>query len=623
MCGINGFNFRNEELIRKQSQATKHRGPDDEGLYLDEDISLAHNRLAIIDLSETGHQPMENDKGNLVIVYNGELYNFEKIREDLILAGIKFRSKSDTEVILKAYEYYGKKCLELFEGIFAFAIWDKQKKELFLARDQFGVKPLFYYFDGNRFIFSSEIKGILEHDIAREIDEAALNTFFRMLYINGPCTILKNIYKLDPATYLLYKNGKIEKANYFEIKDYHNLLDRKEAIGKIKTQLGQSVREQMVADVPVGVFLSGGIDSSIILGLAKEVNPKKIKTFSVGFDLPEMFFQKFNEDYLLAKKVAKHYDTDHYDVLLKEQEIIESFEKVVWHMDDLVYSPTQVANYVLAKLASKEVKVVLGGDGGDELFGGYSRYYYYHLINYWQSIPKSARNSFLTKGIASLFGRSELLQRANMDQPDLLWSFMAQKEALLQKVLKAEFNDLAGAKTFFLGTDTVKGLLNNEQIDLVKKMMEIDRQTWLVDFSLTRSDKMSMAWGLEQRVPFLDIELLRIANSIPTRLKIGNSVQGKTILRQAMKDYIPEFIAKKKKTGWFAPASKWLRAGLKDYSYEILSSSYNNGETDRYIDFVSTRKLLDDHVAGRVYALNTLWSIITFQVWYRQFINNK
>jgi asparagine synthase (glutamine-hydrolysing) len=621
MCGINGFNFFDPDLIRKQSRVTSHRGPDDEGIYTDPNVSLGHNRLAIIDLSAAGHQPMLSSDGRYVIVYNGELYNYQILRKSLIKKGAVFLTKTDTEVILQSYIYFGKDCLRDFEGIFAFAIWDKKKKELFLARDRFGVKPLFYYFDGKKLIFSSEVKGILEHDIPREINKRALATFFRLLYINGPETILKNIYKVQPASYLIYKEGSIFESYFLEATDYSDKYSKREAEEMIRERLTNSVKEQMVADVPVGVFLSGGIDSSIILSLAREASTERIKTFSVGFDLPEPFFQRFNEDYLLAKKTAEYHGTEHFDILLGEAEVAEKFEQVVWHMDDLVYSPTQIANYALAEMASKEVKVVLGGDGGDELFGGYARYYYYYLVNYWQSLPESARKSFLIKKIFNISGKENLLARANMSAPDLFWSFMAQKEEKLSRILDPSLSDSQIAKDFFFSNPFVKEMIGRAEIDLAKRMMVIDRGTWLVDFSLVRSDKMSMAHGLEQRVPFLDQKLLEISNGIPSRLKIASAEQGKKILKSAMQAHIPDFLRDKQKTGWFSPAAKWLRAGLKSHAQDILSDNYNQGRTAAYVDLGATRQLLEEHNRGQGYALNPIWSVMTFQVWYKHFMS--
>lgn len=624
MCGINGFSFKDEAKIRRQNQSTSHRGPDDEGFFVYEGISLGQNRLAILDLTSAGHQPMFSEDGNLALVFNGEIYNFPELKDKMQSRGIKFRTRTDTEVILKLFEEKGESCLKELVGIFAFAIWDKRKQELFIARDQFGVKPLFYYHDGKQLIFSSEMKGILTHDIACDIDPDALNSFFRLLYIRGPRTILRNVYKLEPGTCLRFKQGDIDIKRYWDELSFADSQDSATSLEEqIRSKLKAAVKRQMIADVPVGVFLSGGLDSTIVLGLAAEQYSERLKTFSVGFDVPSQFFPRFNEDYLLAKQSAAHYKTEHFDILLKEKDIVDNMEKVVWHMDELVYSPTQVANYLLAKMAGREVKVVLGGDGGDELFGGYTRYYYYDLIGRWQKYMPAWRRNPLTDSLARLSGKASAWERLNATPQELFWSFMAQKEDALAPVLQKDFNKPQTAKDFFFSSARHTRLLETSDMDMAKKMMLMDIETWLVDYSLTRSDKMSMAHGLEQRVPFLDNELFALAMSIPTRFKIKNRHQGKAILKHAMRDYVPDFVAKKKKTGWFVPAAKWLRAGLRDYAFSVLSGEYNSGETDVYIDFVAARKALEDHISGQRYGLNTVWSILSFQIWYNQFIKNR
>lgn len=614
MCGINGFNFQDEDLIKKMNSKTRHRGPDDQGIFVNGNISFGHNRLAIIDLSTAGHQPMKSKDGNFVIIFNGEIYNYRELRVELEKKGRTFNSKSDTEVILESYQEYGIDCLNKFNGIFAFAIWDRKKEELLLARDHIGVKPLFYYFNEKRFIFSSEIKGILEHNIKRTLNINALNFYFRFLYISGPETIFENIYKLQPASYLIFKNNKIQINKYWEIKDYNNYSGRSEIKDKIKQTLKEAVKRQLVSDVPVGVFLSGGIDSTIILGLMAELADSPIKTFSVGFDVKREQ-EKYNNDYLLARKTAGIYHTEHYDLIVKPQDVIDNLEKVVWHMDDLVSNPTQVPTFLLSKLAKERVKVVLGGDGGDELFGGYGRYYYYYLLEKWQKLPKILRKNNLNKKVFSLLRKNNIYEKINLENdPEIFWSFMAQKENILNKFLKPRISSLNTCERYIEKNYFVD---NKDKYDLAKRMMKIDLDTWLVDESLTRSDKMSMAWGLEQRVPILDKEVVSMAMKIPTRYKISKSTQGKLIYREAMKNYIPDFVYNKAKTGWFTPMAKWLRDDLKDMAYEILSEEYYP-ENKAILDFKEIKKILDSHTSGS-YALNTIWAIINFQVWSKKF----
>ena len=385
MCGINGFNFSDERLIQKMNKKVKHRGPDDLGYFVDNGISLGHTRLSIIDLSEKAHQPMFSLDNNYVITYNGELYNFKEIRKELKNKGFKFISNSDTEVVLNSYIAYGKDCLQKFNGIFSFAIWDKKKKQLFAARDYFGVKPFFYYFKNNKFIFSSEIKSILEYNIDKELDYQSLNTYFRFLYIPGPQTIFKNVKKLLPGNYLIFKDNKLEISKYYNLsneKKNYSFIKAKELV---KDKFDKAVKRQLVSDRPLGVFLSGGIDSTAILGSMSKLVDHKIKTFTVKFDI-DIEKDKFNIDSELAKKTSKYYNTDHNELLVTAKDVVNNLEKVVYHMDDLVSNHTQIATYLLAKMSKNKVDVVLGGDGADEIFGGYSRHLYYNLVDIFLKI---------------------------------------------------------------------------------------------------------------------------------------------------------------------------------------------------------------------------------------------
>ncbi len=615
MCGINGFNFKDENLIRSMVAETKHRGPDSDGVFLDDGISLGHNRLSIIDLSENGRQPMFNQAKDLVIVFNGEIYNYQEIKKELSENGVEFFSNSDTEVILKAYEKYGKDCVKKFNGIFAFAIWDKRKKELFAARDQFGVKPFFYFFDGQKFIFSSEIKGILKHGIKRELDLDSLNAYFRFLYIAGPRTIFKNIYKLQAGHCLLLSGMDIKIEKYWQFDDFGKIEDREAVKEKTRELLSNAVKRQLIADVPVGLFLSGGLDSNIMLALMAEQYPGKIKTFSVGFDVG-VNRDKFNADAELAKKSSSFYGTDHHEIFMNGKDALSNVEKVTWHLDDLVSNTSQISTYMLAQLASKDVKVVLSGDGGDELFGGYPRYYYCRMIERWRKIPSAVRNGFLSNKIFKMLKKGEYYEKLNLESDfKVFCSFAMQKEKILSRFLKpvlfsSEGNFLKMENLYFSGSMPE---------DITSRIMLADMQTWMIDESLTRSDKMCMAHGLEQRVPFLDIDVARFAMKIPTRFKINSKVQGKLILKQAMKDKLPEYIYDKEKTGWMSPVSTWLRTDLKDFAYEVLSDNFNQG-TKEFFDFSEIKKILDNHISQKEYALNTIWSLITFQLWYREFM---
>jgi len=617
MCGINGFNFSDQEAIQKMVLATRHRGPDGEGIFVGEGISLGHNRLAIIDLSSAATQPMKTRDGRYTVVFNGEIYNYRELRTELIGKTGPFQTQSDTEVILRAYEAWGAECFKRFNGIFSLAIWDNDTKELTLARDYMGVKPLFYYWVHGKFIFSSELKGILTHSIPRTLDQRALALYFRLLYAPGDQTLLSDIKRLPPGYMGKLRGGTFEIKRYWSLSNFENLSDREGVKKEIRSLMGKAVKRQMIADVPVGLYLSGGIDSTVLLGLMVRESTRPIETFSASFDVGEEE-GKFNEDFLVARETAKHYGTHHHELTIGARDVAKNLEQIFWHMDDLVANPAQVANFLLSKLAGKHVKVVLGGDGGDELFGGYGRHYYYRLIERWQKLPRLIRNNALTRAGFRAVGKGKIVERLNTEDIfSLWWSFMAQKEDLVGSVL------IGDAENLQIGKEYVKNIFfeNLPHVDLAKKMMYLDLVTWLPGASLIRSDQMGMASGLEERVPILDRDVVELAMRIPTSWKTKSSQQGKDIFREAMREHIPDAVYGKKKTGWFLPTSKWLRTGLKDIAYEILSPDYNRA-TGELIDFTAAHKMLDDHISKRRYALNTIWSLIAFQVWTKKHLTD-
>ena len=593
MCGINGFNFNNKELIERMNKKIQYRGPDDEGYYLDNNISLGHRRLSIIDLSEKGKQPIFNEDRSLCIILNGEIYNFAELRIDLEKSGHSFYSKTDTEVVLHLYEERKEKCLELLNGIFAFAIWDIKRGELFLARDRIGVKPLYYYFKDNKFIFSSEIKAILEHDIKREIDLDALNHYFRLMYVPAPLTMFKNIYKLPQAHWLKLSSrvlgSKLETGKYWDAKEFKNIKSKEEIIEKIQDLMRKSVKGQLISDRPVGIFLSGGIDSTSVLGITREFKKDKIKTFSVGFDIDDPN-NKFNADFKLARETSKFYNTEHHELFVSSENVLANIEKVIYHLDEPIAEPTQVATFLLSEAAKKEVAVVLGGDGGDELFGGYKRYYYSYIANKYLPIISSLL-------MAKIYSK-----------------FMFQKETETAKILNRGINNLTITKKF------VRRRIKNYRAGLAKNFMLIDLNTWLVDESLMRTDKMTMAFGLEQRVPILDHHLVELSVKIPTKYKIASKEQGKAIFIEAMKEYLPKHILdSNKKKVWLTPASQWLRMGLNQFAKEVLSSEYFP-ENKEYFDFNRINEIFNDHIEKRKYNLNLIWALITFQVWSKNYL---
>lgn len=617
MCGINGFNFQDQQLILKMNELTSHRGPDQTDIFLSEEISLGHNRLSVIDLSERGRQPMKDEAGELTIVFNGEIYNFQELRRDLEKK-YSFKSKTDTEVILYAYREYGPDCVKKFNGIFAFAIWDARTRELFIARDRMGIKPLYYYFDGVKFIFSSEIKAILAHDIPRALDAEAFNLFFHVLYVPEPFTMFAGIKKLPPAHWLKLKNRSLTTEKYWEVGNFEDLSSRDEAVSSIRNIFKDAVRRQLISDRPVGVFLSGGLDSTAVLGAVAENSGAKTKTFSVGFDVKD---EKFNADFFLARSTAKHYGTDHRELIIGPKDIADNLEKIVWHLDEPNFNPTAAAIYLLSQKAKTEVAVVLGGDGGDELFGGYPRYYFSRLLSYYQNFPAPAR--FLVKTLSRFVSRGRFTSRLEASDAERVLSFLSLKENLLSEALNSRFLNWEKVKGYFAG----KYFKNQKDWDrdFERQFMNLDRQSWLLDESLLRTDKMSMAFGLEERVPILDHRLVEISARVPTRWKLNvwqkpDNFQGKTIWREAIREYLPGHILKAKKRGWFTPMAKWLRADLRGFAEERLFGGGLNGE---FFQIEGVRKIWYDHLSGARYNLNLIWAIIMWQMWHEKFIKNR
>ncbi|MFC1701030.1 asparagine synthase (glutamine-hydrolyzing) [Patescibacteria group bacterium] len=613
MCGINGFNFHHSDLIKKMNKRIRHRGPDQEGIYYDDNFSLGHVRLSIIDLSERGKQPLFNEDKSLALIFNGEIYNFQELRRELIRNGHQFFSQSDSEVVLHLYEDYGLDCLNMLNGIFTFAILNIRKKELFLVRDKIGVKPLYYYFDNSKFIFSSEIKAILEHPIKKEIDLEAFNNYFCLHYIPHPLTIFKNIYKLPPASYLSLKDNQVNINQYWRINDFKNIDSEDEIIEQIQYLMKDSVRRQLISDKPVGIFLSGGIDSTSILGIINELNYKRIKTFSVGFCAKT---DHYNFDLQMAKRISQDYQINHYELLIKGQDVLKNIEEVIYHLDEPVSNATQIATFLLAKFAKQEVDVVLGGDGGDELFGGYPRYHCSRLASQWQKLPVFFRENFSTKFLLNYLGKyfkkDNLWKKINTPAGiDRYLLFMSQKYNILEEFIRPNFLKKNVTRDFY----QQKYFQSYLQKDFEKYFMLVDLWTWLVNESLMRTDKMTMAFGLEERVPILDYRLVELSAKISSKYKIRQG--GKYIFKKAMSRYLPDYVLGAPKHGWFSPIAKWLRTDLRDFAYDILSEQYCQATRD-YFNFIQIRNILDDHISKKRYNLICIWTLITFQIWAKQ-----
>ncbi len=606
MCAINGFDFEDKGLIEKMNNITKHRGPDGTGVFVNENVSLGHNRLSILDLSENANQPMRSGCGRYVIVFNGEIYNFKELRNEL-RSGYDFKTNGDTEVIIAAYKKWKYECVKKFNGIFAFVILDIKDKELYLARDYVGVKPLYYFLEDNKFIFSSEIKAILEHKVPRCMDNDAFNRYFNALYVPEPLTMFKNIFKFPAANYAVYKKGDLKFRKYWQPGNKRNLVKTKsEIINEVARMVQKSVSNQLISDRPLGVFLSGGIDSSSVLHCMAQVK-NNIDTFSVEYEIKNAEVRKkFNADFELAKKTASYYGANHNEILVSVDDIINNFEKCIWHQDEPISNPTQIPIYILAKYAKRKVDVALGGDGGDELFGGYDRYQLSYIANYYQKLPKVIRE---------ILNKKEKLRKLNTPKGvGRIALFMFQKEDVLSKVINKNYLSLMNLKDFF----EKKYFANKTDLPFEELFMNVERETWLKDDSLVRTDKMSMASGLEVRVPLLDKDLVEYSTSIPLKYKLS-TYDKKIVLKKAFKNKLPDFLFDQPKRGWISPGAMWLRhKRFNKMAREMLSKDYNK-KTEALFNWENIHDLINSHCGGGEYHLTILWSLLTFQIWAKKF----
>lgn len=610
MCGINGFTWNDPAALAKMDTALRHRGPDDAGSFFRPRISLGHRRLSIIDLSPGGHQPMHSTDGRYTIIYNGELYNYRDLKKELAERGYHFSTSSDTEVLLAALIVWGVDAFEKFHGIFAVALWDDAEQELILARDHLGIKPLYYYCDNAKLIFSSEAKSVLTHAIPHDINLNALNLYARFQYVAGPETMWQNIRKIPAGSWARWKNNNLQIKSYWQPHEGPHITSYTEAVKNVRSTTLSALRDQLVSDVPVGVFLSGGVDSSAVLGMMRSVvGQAPIKTFSVAFQ-SDLEAEKYNADADLAARTAQFFNTEHHRITVSGRDIADIFEKSIWHMDEPVANPIVPVTSLLSKYARQHVTVALGGDGGDELFGGYDRYWYVQQLT--RPLTRLPLQALALLSTDSAFKQKVLAQSA----VERYLSFMAQKEKQVSHFLSPAINNA------MIAEQTYTPLFAQPWKDTTNQFMAADLRTWLVDESLIRTDRMTMAHALEQRVPLLDWRLVDLAFRIPARFKIDRRSLGKKVFRQAMTPFVPPFILPERKRGFFSPAAKWLRGDLLPLAQELLSPGYCAATAD-LLNFPALNTLLESHRIMRGYHLPQLWAAMTFQVWAKTFLGPK
>lgn len=613
MCGIAGVVGPKiddkEAIIGKMVAKITHRGPDDDGFYVDKNIAMGMRRLAIIDL-ETGRQPIATEDGKLVIVFNGEIYNYKELKEGLLEKGHTFKTTSDTEVILKMYEEYGEKMLLRLRGMFVFSIYNTETNEVFIARDFFGIKPLYYLIQDEKVVaYSSEVKSFETFPgFKAEVNHTAVVNFLSYQYNPLVETLFKNVYKLPPAHYLKINvlTGLVDISKYWNMEFHPNSsIPEEEAKKDIHDVVKDSVAHHMIADVPVGAFLSGGLDSSIITTLMQEIRGEsKIKTFTVGFNT----LTEGKE----AEETASFLGTDHTELNIGPEEYFSVLPKVVYHFDEPIADPSAVGLYFVAEEASKHVKVVLSGEGSDELFGGY---------NIYLTPLESQKLAWIPKTILSIFTNlpfeyygKNYLKRVSMKLED--W-YIGQKYFNGSIFTRDEISKLwkAPSEKYMSLSPLYKSA---KKLSDSTKMQYVDINTWLVGDILAKADKMTMANSLELRVPFLDTEVAKMAGKLPDKYKWNGGVS-KYLLREAFKNIIPETTRNRRKLGFPTPIKDWFTADRKEVYRTILENEY----IDSHMDIEYIKDIIEDHVHNKADNSRKIYILLVLALWYDVFISKK
>ena len=629
MCGICGkLNLDpdkpvEESLIRQMCAVIVHRGPDDEGVYIDKNVGLGNRRLAIIDLSPAGHQPMSNEDGTIWITLNGEIYNYPRLRPQLERKGHRFFSNSDTEAILHLYEDYGDDCVQHLRGMFAFALWDKRKRRLLLARDRVGQKPLFYTEHNGALFFASEIKAILQvPGVPRQVDLNALHDYLTYQYVPPPATMFKGIYKLPPAYILTCENGQMNISRYWEFAfEPKAAISEEEAVVRIEELLEEAVRVRLLSDVPLGVFLSGGIDSSLVVAIMSRLTDQPVRTFSIGFE------EAAYNELPYARMVAQRYGTQHQEFIVRPN-AVAVLPELIWHFDEPLADSSAVPTYYIAQMTAQHVKVALNGDGGDESFVGYTRYLGYNLTQFYQIIPELARARLIPAILDSL----PLTQRSGSFLSRLRWlneaSLAPQSELYAQSMLvfKDDMKDrlyTPQLRKLFQGNrslDYMMAYFNDGRLTQdVDRMLYSDIMTYLPGDLLVKMDRMAMAHSLESRSPFLDHKLMEFAATLPTDLKFrGHTL--KYLLKKLAERFLPREVIYRPKHGFGVPVERWFYRELRP----ILEEAIYNSKlvADGYLDGPYMAAILEEHLQDgrRNRHGHRLWTLLNLEMWYRTFI---
>jgi asparagine synthase (glutamine-hydrolysing) len=627
MCGIAGFAetpettspFTRDEsldLVQGMCDVIRHRGPDDEGFHIEDGVAIGMRRLRIIDLA-TGHQPMHNEDGTIWVVFNGEIYNFHELRALLEAAGHRFYTSSDTETIVHAYEQWGRAAIGRLRGMFGLAIWDSRVRSLVLARDRIGIKPLHYAEVGGRLYFGSEIKSLLRApDLPRTLDINALDHYLSFLYTPRDGSIFRHVRKLPPGHLLVWQNGTVEIEQYWRLPSSERFNGGEaEAVAQLREVLSDAVRVHLVSDVPLGAFLSGGVDSSLVVGLMAQVSGSRVKTFSIGFDEPAF------DELEYARLVAEHFGTEHHEFVVRP-DAVGILDRLVSHFDEPFADPSAIPTWYVSEMARRHVTVVLSGDGGDEVFGGYERYvpdprvvaFDRYSPSAFRRVAAVAANR-LPHGVR---GRNFLRHVARNDQGryvDRVRFFGAdEKPALLSRGLWDQLS----------APDPEKRLATHfgpyRSLPWTSQMMRFDAETYLPEDVLTKVDRMSMAHSIESRVPLLDNEVVQFAASLPATFKINNGRQ-KHILKKAAAGLLPGEILERRKQGFGVPLGLWFRGGLRELFADTLLSPTSRSR--EYFQPAFVRRLVDEHASGTHDHTWKLWQLVVFERWHQQYVEGS
>lgn len=622
MCGIAGVFAYGEapdpdiRLIRRMTETIVHRGPDDEGYRVHGPVALGHRRLSIIDPAG-GHQPMSNETGTVWLICNGEIYNFRELRDELESHGHRFLSRSDNEVVVHAYEQWGDDCVQHFNGMFAFALWDEARRRLLLARDHFGVKPLYFHADGAAIAFGSEIKAVLAAGrLSPAVDSGALQLFLHYRFVPSPQTLLRGISRVPPGHRVTCDRTGVRCERYFAPgPEPREGIAESEYVGELRRRLTTAVERQLVSDVPVGAFLSGGVDSSAIAALMARHNAH-LSTFCVGFAGDEPL-----SELGAAREVAAWLGTDHHEVTVSAREFADQLPACLWHLEEPTTTTSIVPLFALARLTGRLVKVVLTGQGADEPFGGYHRYLGERYGGWYRRLPERLRSGVVAPLVELLPGQDRVKRAVrSLGNSDDATRFLALYALLTDPLLDRL---LLGRQR--LSPDELLAPIERwrggvRHLEPLAQLMYIDARLSLADDLLLYGDKMAMAWSLEARVPFLDLDLMELAERMPPAVKLKGRV-GKYVHKQAVAAWLPEGIVRRRKMGFGVPTARWFRGELRSFVRDTLLAS--NASWREHLSAEGVAAILDAHQSGRENYERQIFALLTFEIWHRELVAHR